>query len=98
MARDAWHSTDQYFGGPSLLKLEVQGFELAALSYFAYVYVECSFVELYAGQAMAADVISFCAEHGLTLAGIYNPSYDREGRAVQADLFFHSQMSRSEAG
>ncbi|MHA1565835.1 MAG: FkbM family methyltransferase [Alphaproteobacteria bacterium] len=91
--------------GPSLLKLDVQGFELAALqgcasllSHFAYVYVECSFVELYAGQALAGDIIAFCAGHGLTLAGIYNPSYDRDGRAVQADLFFRAQTSRREAG
>jgi FkbM family methyltransferase len=42
---------------PALLKLDVQGFELPALAgcegvleRFAWVYVECSFMELYAGQ------------------------------------------------
>lgn len=45
---------------PALLKLDVQGYEVEALKgcedlldRFAYVYVECSFVELYRGQVNA---------------------------------------------
>ena len=46
---------------PALLKLDVQGFELPALEgcegvldRFDWVYVECSFMELYAGQPLIA--------------------------------------------
>jgi FkbM family methyltransferase len=80
---------------PALLKLDVQGFELQALtgcetelSRFAWVYVECSFMELYAGQAFAGEVIAWLRERGFQLHGIYNTRYDRQGRAVQADFAF----------
>lgn len=80
---------------PALLKLDVQGFELqalagceAALDRFDWVYVECSFVELYAGQSFAGEVIAWLRERGLRLAGVYNMAYDGEGRAVQADFLF----------
>lgn len=80
---------------PALLKLDVQGFEVPALAgcegvldRFAWVYVECSFMELYAGQSLADEVIAWLRERGLQLAGVYNMSYDSEGRAVQADFLF----------
>lgn len=80
---------------PALLKLDVQGFELqalagceAALDRFDWVYVECSFVELYAGQSFAGEVIAWLRERGLRLAEVYNMAYDGEGRAVQADFLF----------
>ncbi len=79
----------------ALLKLDVQGFELPALAgcegvleHFAWVYVECSFMELYAGQSLADEVIAWLRERGLRLAGVYNMSYDSDGRAVQADFLF----------
>ena len=59
---------------PALLKLDVQGYELEALrgcedllDRFAYVYAECSFVELYAGQALADEVIAWLRERGFRL-------------------------------
>jgi hypothetical protein len=80
---------------PALLKIDVQGYELetlkgceSLLDRFAYIYVECSFVELYAGQANASEVIDFLHERGFVLKGIYNITYDRSGLAVQADFFF----------
>jgi FkbM family methyltransferase len=80
---------------PALLKLDVQGFELEALrgceellDRFAYVYVECSFVELYAGQALADEVIAWLRERGFRLHGVHNMDYDRDGRAIQADFLF----------
>jgi FkbM family methyltransferase len=80
---------------PALLKLDVQGFELQALrgcesllNRFAYVYVECSYIELYAGQALANEVITWLRERGFRLSGTYNPTTDREGRIVQADFLF----------
>lgn len=85
---------------PALLKLDVQGYELAALRgcevvlrSFSYVYCECSFVELYAGQAMAYEVIAYLQEHGFVLQGVYNMSY-RGGRAIQADFFFVNRSAQ----
>lgn len=80
---------------PALLKLDVQGFELQALrgcedllDRFQWVYAECSFVELYRGQALADEVIAWLRERGFALRGVYNMAYDRDGRAVQADFWF----------
>jgi FkbM family methyltransferase len=80
---------------PALLKVDVQGYELEALrgcedmlGQFAYVYAECSFVELYAGQAMADEVIAWLRERGFRLRGVQNTAYDRDGRAIQADFLF----------
>jgi FkbM family methyltransferase len=80
---------------PALLKLDVQGFELQALQgceealkHFAHVYVECSFVELYAGQALADLVIAWLREHDFVLRGVYNMSHDVAGKAIQADFLF----------
>ena len=53
-----------------------------------WVYVECSFMELYAGQSFADEVIAWLRERGLRLVGVYHMAYDGEGRAVQADFLF----------
>jgi FkbM family methyltransferase len=86
--------------GPAMLKLDVQGFELEALqgcesllSLFDWVYCECSFVELYSGQKLAFDVINWLANRGFLIAGMYNPSYDRDGKAVQSDFLFKLKRS-----
>ncbi len=80
---------------PALLKLDVQGFELTALQgceelldRFDWVYAECSFIELYEGQALADEVIAWLRERGLRLVGVYNMACDRDGRAIQADFLF----------
>ena len=87
---------------PALLKLDVQGFELQALQgceslleHFDWIYAECSFVELYKGQALADEVIAWLRERGFMLSGIYNMSNDSKGRAIQADFLFDR---RREAG
>ncbi|MHB8311541.1 MAG: FkbM family methyltransferase [Metallibacterium sp.] len=78
-----------------MLKLDVQGYELQALrgcetllEAFAWVYCECSFVELYAGQALADAVIAWLRARGFGLLGAYNMANDRDGRVVQADFLF----------
>ncbi|MHB8571083.1 MAG: FkbM family methyltransferase [Metallibacterium sp.] len=92
-----------------MLKLDVQGYELQALrgcetllEAFAWVYCECSFVELYAGQALADAVIAWLRERGFGLLGAYNMANDRDGRAVQADFLFgravRGRASRPDAG
>ena len=80
---------------PALLKLDVQGFELEALrgceeflGYFAYVYAECSFFELYAGQALADEVIAWLRVRGFKLCGVHNVDYKLDGRAIQGDFLF----------
>ena len=80
---------------PALLKIDVQGYELevlhgcaSLLPRFSYVYIECSFKELYAGQALAAEVIDHLYGRGFELRGVYNVQYDPQGCALQADFFF----------
>ena len=87
---------------PALLKLDVQGFELEALrgcnallDRFVAVYLECSFEPLYAGQALADEVLAHLFEQGFGLAGVYNAVGDARGRAVQADFLC---LSRRAAG
>jgi FkbM family methyltransferase len=80
---------------PALLKIDVQGYELntlegceSLLGEFDFVYVECSFVELYQGQALAHEVCAYLGEHDFRLVGVYNLHYDSAGRAIQADFLF----------
>lgn len=91
---------DDVLGGldlprPLMIKLDVQGFELAALRGLPqtlaradFVYAEISFVELYAGQPLADEIIAFLREGGFRLTGIYNPTTDPAGVSVQADALF----------
>lgn len=78
---------------PALLKIDVQGAELdvlrgatGVLDRIDAVLVECSFVEFYAGQALADAVIRLLHEHGFALSGLASPTTDAQGRIVQADL------------
>jgi len=85
---------------PVLLKLDVQGSELAVLrgatgllGEIDSVLVECSFATLYAGQALADDVLRFLHGQGFRLTNIVNPTTDEHGNVIQADFLF----TRSEA-
>lgn len=80
---------------PAMLKLDVQGFEYEALigcesllGHFDQIYCECSFVELYSGQKLAADVINWLSRRNFRIAGVRNIAYDRQGGSVQADFLF----------
>lgn len=80
---------------PALLKIDVQGLELEVLrgcvdvlDWFDYVYVECSFKELYEGQSFAHEVVEWLHDRGYLLSGMYNPSYDAAGIAIQSDFLF----------
>lgn len=84
---------------PALLKLDVQGFEYQALlgcdallSKFDTVYCECSFVELYSGQKLAADIVQHLYERGFQICGIFNPAYRHDGQPVQADFLFSKRQ------
>lgn len=87
-------------GKPALLKIDVQGFEKqvlegcnSLLQEFTYIYVECSFVELYANQSLAPEVISFLAESGFGLSGIYNIYYNKKGFTIQGDFLFKNDRA-----
>lgn len=80
---------------PALLKIDVQGFELevlraslALLEAFEHVYVEASFEELYAGQALVPDVRAYLGECGFREMGQFNTVRLRDGTPVQADFLF----------
>jgi len=88
---DTWQNMNQL-----LLKIDVQGYELevlkgatATLEKCLYVYLECSEIELYDGQALRKDVESFLALHSFNLLHIYNKSF-YEGQLIQADYLFRS--------
>lgn len=80
---------------PALLKIDVQGFELEVLKgatdlieYFNFIYVECSFIELYERQALADEIIKFLDEYFFKLNGVYNIYYNSKELAVQGDFLF----------
>lgn len=80
--------------GANLLKLDVQGAELdvlrganGALQRFRWVYAEVSFVELYEGQPLAAEVISHLEARGFDLVHTGVPLV-RNGLSVQNDVLF----------
>lgn len=75
--------------GRALLKIDVQGYELAVLRgaeatlpSFDWVLAELSFTDLYAGQPLAGEVIDWLRHRGFEMAGVANPS------AMQADFLF----------
>jgi len=81
--------------GMALLKLDVQGYELAALQgcedlleRFRFVYVEASFIELYVGQALATEVIAYLFAKGFKLTCVANLSNGNAKRPIQADFLF----------
>jgi len=81
---------------PTLLKLDVQGYELEALRaseevlpQVDWVYAECSFVSLYRGQALASQIIAWLDSRQFTLTGVYNVvSSKSDQRPIQADCLF----------
>jgi FkbM family methyltransferase len=79
----------------SLLKIDVQGFELDVLqgcedilNRFSHLYIECSFIELYEGQALAHQIIAWLEQRSFILVGVYNLYYQKNGMAVQGDFLF----------
>lgn len=80
---------------PVLLKIDVQGGELAVLQgaeailgLIDAVLVEVSFVELYTGQALADAVWDHLRGHGFSCRGVWSITYGRSGECLQGDLLF----------
>lgn len=88
--------------GPALMKIDVQGFELEVLrgssemlDLFDVILVECSYVELYKGQALASDVVSWLAARGFGLRGVFNQHIGAERGPIQADFVFEKTVEVS---
>ncbi len=80
---------------PVVLKIDVQGYELEVLRgagsnlrYVDEVLCECSFVKLYDGQPLAADVICHLREHGFRLVHVAGITTSDSGEQLQADFLF----------
>ena len=78
-----------------LLKIDVQGGELGVLQgaeeilqSIDAVLVEVSFVELYAGQALADEVWRHLQSHGFSCRGVWSMTYGVRGECLQGDLLF----------
>jgi FkbM family methyltransferase len=87
---------------PVLLKLDVQGYELETLigaelllPHIDYVYVECSHLQLYAGQPLLDDIDAFMKRSGFALTTRLNESRLDDGRAFQCDCLFARQHERA---
>jgi FkbM family methyltransferase len=83
---------------PSLLKIDVQGFELEVLKgattllpYINAVYVEVSYVELYEGQALHKEVARFLTATGFDITGRYN-THMHHGEQIQEDILFRRAL------
>jgi FkbM family methyltransferase len=80
---------------PCLMKIDVQGFEAEVLRGASGllpvvddILVECSFVELYDGQPLADDLVSWLLVEGYRLRGVFSLTTDDSGACLQADLLF----------
>lgn len=86
---------------PALLKLDVQGHELAVLrgaenvlASVDYVYAEVSFDSFYRGQASASEVVCHLMARAFELVGVGNTQRSNTtGRIVQADFLFARSAS-----
>lgn len=88
-------------GDAALLKIDVQGSEFETLQgcgellgRFRYVYVECSFAELYEGQALAGNVIKLLHSADFELLRVANAQNDPNDLCVQADFLFERRRKQ----
>ena len=80
---------------PVLLKLDVQGAELqvlrgaeAVLDRLSHIYAECSYVELYQGQALFPEVRAWLEARDFVFRSAFNTHHDPKLGPVQADMLF----------
>lgn len=92
--------TPEDLATPSLLKIDVQGYELEVLKgcedllgSFNYCYVECSNLELYKGQALTDEVIGFLRKHEYEMRSKLSLSVadKMETANAQVDILFESR-------
>ena len=80
---------------PCLLKIDVQGYELEVLkgcqellNCFDFIYIECSFVELYKKQPLYNEVNTWLKKKNFKYVKKFNTSFDNNNKIIQADFFF----------
>lgn len=80
--------------GTTLLKIDVQGYELSVLlgtdgllPEISYIYLECSLIELYVNQALFNDLHIWLTTHGFFLYNI-GPLHQRHARLIQGDFLY----------
>lgn len=80
-----------------LLKIDVQGYELNVLkgcedyiNCFKYIYIECSYIKLYARQALFNEINNWLNNKNFYLKDKFNTLYDDSGKPVQADFFYEN--------
>lgn len=90
-----------FCGNPTLMKLDVQGYELEVLrgatetlTHCDYVLVEVSHVPFYVGQPDVQSVVGFLAEAGLPHVRAKRPTVV-EGEVVQEDILVSRRASES---
>lgn len=78
---------------PSLLKIDVQGYELTVLRSIAdylphidYLIVEASCVECYDGQPLIEDIRQYLRHVGLSITSECNPLHGANGVLAQVDI------------
>jgi FkbM family methyltransferase len=90
--------------GPALLKIDVQGAELAVLEgaadlldAFDHVYVECSRLQLYEGQPVETEIIGFLERAGFDLVGRFNQTSHPVYGVVQEDCLLRRGLTPTPA-
>jgi hypothetical protein len=85
-------------GGPELLKLDVQGFELEvlkgatrALAQARYVLLEVSIVQYNEGSPLIEQVLSWMAGQGYRTIDVFDMSRAPSSKLLQVDLLFENQ-------
>jgi FkbM family methyltransferase len=96
---DAW-AGNRTIPRPALLKLDLEGNELAALrggekalAQIDYLEIETTFVKVRSGQPTFKEILNFMDDHGFELIDMYPGIVDsRAGRTVWADALFAKRV------
>jgi FkbM family methyltransferase len=94
---------DREFRGPTLLKLDLQGFELEALkgaqetlAQCDKVLVETTFDPDYEGAPSFDELLTFLHDHGFAFLSALSFFKDSDGRVVEMDALFAAQSDRGQ--
>jgi len=94
---------DVKLASPALLKLDLQGYELAALKgaervlqQFDYVIVEAVFEEFYVGEPHFEDIWEYLRAAGFSMLRPMAYLRDRHGAISQTDILFRKRAGRTD--